>query len=180
MGVFSAITGAIGGFLTGGPAGAIAGGVAGLFKDSKSKGPTVQRAPGARPFPVRGSTFNQPLSSAVMTGGIPAGRTITVPEGSELTALQIIQSATGRRVPAARVLEVARVCGIDSAAALLRVDPQVICQVVLERRRRRSRGISAADLRRTTSTIRKINTMSARLSQLCGPVRRRAPRRRSA
>ena len=175
MGIFSAITGAITGLITGGPAGAIIGGLSGLLGSS----PAVATGISQPPKPSRGPVTQQ-LAGPIQTGGIPPGRTITVAPGSTMTALQVIQSATGRRIPAVRVLEVARVCGIDSAAALLRVDPQVICQVVLERRRRRSRGISAADLRRTTSTIRKINTMSARLSQLCGPVRRRAPRRRAA
>lgn len=182
--IFSAITGAVGGFFTGGPAGAVIGGVSGFFSNGNGNGTATVPT-----TPIAGAGFQGIIKPKPGGPTVMAGTGITLAPGpgsgqiaSSLgaTALQVIQQATGRRIPAVRILEVARVCGLEQAARMLNVDVTVICRVVLERRRRRARGISAADLRRTSSTIRKINTMSRRLSELCGPVRRRSPARRRA
>ena len=180
MGIFSAITGAVGGFFTGGIPGAIIGGARGFFSGGTATTPTTtMTAPGALiPKPVAGSTVQrQGFGGAGLT---PQRGSMMFSGSAPLTALQVITESTGRRIPASRILEVARVCGLEVAANMLGVDVSVICRVVLERRRRRSRGISAADLRRTSSTIRKINTMSRRLAELCPPARRRSPARRRA
>ena len=181
--IFSAITGAVGGFFTGGLPGAVIGGARGFLGGGTATTPTTMM----RPPQLQGKPLGQVLNIAgrpppprTTSPVIPARGSMMFSGSAPLTALQTITESTGRRIPASRILEIARVCGLEIAAETLGVDVSVICRVVLERRRRRSRGISAADLRRTSSTIRKINTMSRRLSELCGPVRRRSPARRRA
>lgn len=61
-----------------------------------------------------------------------------------------------RRVTAKQIIEAARVCGLEVAAQTFGLDVTQVCTVVVTRRRRRGRGISATDLRRTRSTIRKV------------------------
>lgn len=63
---------------------------------------------------------------------------------------------TGRRVTSRMIRNAARHCGIEVAADTFGLDVTQVCQVIAARRRRRSRGISAADMRRTRSTIRKV------------------------
>lgn len=91
------------------------------------------------------------------------------------TPLQLIlfqaREATGRRVTAKQIIEAARVCGLEVAAQTFGLDVTQVCTVVVTRRRRRARGISAADLRRTRATIRKVAGIQHDLKTLSPPRR---------
>lgn len=198
MGIFSkigrGIAGAAAGFFTGGPIGAIIGGATGLF------GGSSRRAAPVTPLPRQISTAVVPMRQVTAGFGTPARldigpmgpfsgatgmlggelQTIELCRTVKATPLAMIQKASGRRVSHRQLMQIVRVCGIEFAAESLNVDARIICQAIVTRRQRRSRGISATDLRRTRSTIRKINNMASQLAQLCPPARRRAraaPRR---
>jgi len=91
-----------------------------------------------------------------------------------------LMTAGGQFLTARRVFSGVKILGIAGASAALGVSIDQIAQVVLQeatRRRRGRRGISAADLKRTRSTVRKITRMHHDLAQLCGQAgmsRRRA------
>jgi len=72
---------------------------------------------------------------------------------------------TGRPVSARKIRDAAKFCGLETAASMFGLTVEQVCQVVIAKTRRR-RGISASDLRRTRSTIRKINTMRKSLKKL--------------
>ncbi len=86
---------------------------------------------------------------------------------------------TNRRVTADMIRSAARHCGIDIAAQMFGLAEVQVCEVIIARRPRRSRGISAADLRRTRATIRKVINLHQQLRALSGPHTRAAPRRHS-
>lgn len=79
---------------------------------------------------------------------------------------------TGQPVNVRKVIEAVRVCGIGQAAAIFDLTENEICIIVISKRRRRARGISAADLRRTRSTIRKVHNIAHDLKALSPPIRR--------
>ncbi len=91
------------------------------------------------------------------------------------TGLEILRELNHQRRPeclegisAKRIRESSRVCGLDLTAQSVGRPIEVVCQIVASRPRRRSRGISAADLRRTRSTARKINTTRKMLKKAVG------------
>lgn len=91
---------------------------------------------------------------------------------SVIELLQLSRSTTGRPASVKKVVEAVRVCGISEAANLFGLSETQICQIVVSRRRRRARGISAVDLRRTRSTIRKVHNITHDLKRLSPSVRR--------
>ncbi len=96
-----------------------------------------------------------------MIGGIAAGVTI-----AEL--LRRSRESTGRSVSVKKIVEAARVCGLEVAAETFGLSVTEICTIIVSRRRRRRRGISATDLRRTRSTIRKITNMRRDFKKMIG------------
>ncbi len=64
-----------------------------------------------------------------------------------------------------KIRDAVRGCGLDIAASMFGLSVEDVCFVFIQRRRRRG-GISATDLRRTRSTIRKINNMRKSLKTL--------------
>ncbi len=80
------------------------------------------------------------------------GRTV----GSILAAAR---EATGRSATSRAIRLAARVCGLETAADTFGISTEDVCFIVVNSGRRRARGISAADLRKTRSTLRKLNTM---------------------
>jgi len=60
---------------------------------------------------------------------------------------------TGGAVTRNKIIDAAKACGIETAAATFGLDVREICLVVVKGRSRRRRGISAADIRRTKRTI---------------------------
>lgn len=79
---------------------------------------------------------------------------------------------TGQAVNVRKVIEAVKVCGISQAAVIFDLTENEICLIVISKRRRRARGISAVDLRRTRSTIRKVHAIAHDLKALSPPVRR--------
>lgn len=67
-------------------------------------------------------------------------------------------------VTSKKIRESARVCGLELTAERFGIDVMDVCVIVTNTRSRRSRGITASDLRRTRSTIRKIRSMQKDLS----------------
>lgn len=100
----------------------------------------------------------------------PGGPTVKAP-----TALQQLQACakakTGRGITAKKVKAMARSCGLEVTAAALGCPITLVCQVVATPTRRRS-GVSAADMRRTRSTIGKITRMYNSLPKKSAPRRR--------
>lgn len=76
------------------------------------------------------------------------------------------KESTGRRVTKREIIQAAKVCGIELAAQSFGLSEIDICRVIAAGAPRRRRGISAADMRRTRSTIRKVNTIRKDLKQL--------------
>lgn len=75
--------------------------------------------------------------------------------------------ALGRRVTSNEIVAAAIACGIDLAAQTFFLDETEVCElIVAKRKRRRARGISAADLRRTRATIRKVSTIRKQIRAL--------------
>ena len=73
-----------------------------------------------------------------------------------------------------KIIKAAKDCGIELAAATFGLNILDVCFLLAQPPSRRSRGISAADMRRTRSTIRKVTTIQRSLKALSGPIRRRA------
>ncbi len=71
-----------------------------------------------------------------------------------------------------KIVKAAKDCGIELAAATFGLSVIDICFLLAQPPSRRSRGISAADMRRTRSTIRKVTTIQQSLKTLSGPIRR--------
>ncbi len=94
------------------------------------------------------------------------GMAATVGIGTISLILQRAKENTGRRVTRREIIQAAKVCGIETAAATFGLSVTDVCQVVAMGAPRRRRGISAADLRRTRSTIRKVSTIRKDLAAL--------------
>ncbi len=128
---------------------------------------SVARVSGPDAF---GVTRRRVATSAQAMSRIPAvvGRMTVLGE-----LLQISRQTTGQVVTRQKIVDAVRHCGIELASDIFALTPSEICMIVISRPRRRSRGITAADLRRTRATIRKVHSIQHSLSHLKSPVRRR-------
>jgi len=81
--------------------------------------------------------------------------------------------------PAFRTL--IRELGIVGAATVLGISALELAEAFVSQRPRRRRGITAAAIRTTKATIRRIDSLNRQISAVCPPAtrRRRAPARRS-
>lgn len=68
--------------------------------------------------------------------------------------LKLAREETGRSVTKNKIIDAAKACGIDLAASTFGISKDQVCIVIVAGRSRRSRGISAADIRRTRRVIR--------------------------
>ncbi len=172
-----------------GPVGSVIGrGIAGgLRGDPITNTLGTQRAPTERNG-FAGSSFG-PTTVAVR--GLPVPRMPTPPgrtplpfpvprlfgdgNGQPTTRLSEIldraRRATGGPVSSRKIRDAVRGCGLDTAASMFGLSVEDVCFVFIQRRRRRG-GISATDLRRTRSTIRKINNMRKSLKTLSSSRKR--------
>jgi len=153
--LLSAVAPIVGG-LFGGPVGAAVGGAIGAaFTQPRPSfpGPTVQ---------ARLPIF--PAGAALFAGGAAVGII------AEL--LRLSRERTGRPASSRKIREAARVCGIALAAQTFQLSESEICTIIVSTGRRRARGISAADLRRTRSTLRKVHNIQHDLRALAPPARR--------
>ncbi len=101
---------------------------------------------------------------------VPGGRALTLMgRGSRLSELlQAARTFTGRAVTAQAIRAAALTCGIALAAEIFGLNESEVCEVVIAKKRRRSRGISAADMRRTRSTLRKVCTIQRQVKEVTG------------
>jgi len=157
------------GGIFGGPVGAAIGGAIGAGfvglngADSSQVGPTAAQLP-RLPIP------RFPLPKFPQIPGDISG---TVIGAVSLVAALLAKSrqVTGRPVSVQKVKDAVKHCGIALAATMFGLTESEICTIVISKRRRRGRGISAADLRRTRSTIRKVHNISHDLRALVPRVR---------
>lgn len=144
-----------------------------IFSPAKAPAPVVQQtrftAPPVPPLP--------PRKPAQPTGAVPGQPWWPFGGSSQagcrtMTNLRYINEVRKSQDPCAKnitykaLMEMARWCGLVQTAENLGVTTEVVCNAIMERPRRRARGISAADLRRTRSTIRKIAGMRKDLRAL--------------
>ncbi len=96
--------------------------------------------------------------------------------GQRVTKRQAILSQARFFSPGAtakKIVRSAKQCGIELAAATFGLTVLQVCFLIAQPPTRRARGISAADLRRTRSTIRKVGNIQRDLKRLSGPIRRK-------
>lgn len=158
----------IGGLLSG--IGSIIPGVSSLV--SAFRGQPKQRGGGVRRVALR------PGASVGPGAGVQkvlAARTIQTGIVGLLSIKELLDLArenTGRPANAQKIIDSIRVCGIERTAEAFGLTETQVCTIAVSRRRRRARGISAADMRRTRSTIRKVHNISHDLQALRPRVRR--------
>lgn len=110
----------------------------------------------------------QPTQLPVITGGGGGGvRTVTRKQMILMAARAANPGATAKKI-----IRSARQCGIELAAATFGLSVLDVCFLIAQPATRRSRGISAADIRTVSRTARKFGTLQHNLSHLCGPARR--------
>lgn len=143
----------IAGAFLGGPVGlAIGTAVGSAFapsprRPSSQVGPTVRAA--------------SKIPQLLLKGAAGVGTVVTMGE-----LLKIARENSGRRVTSKIIRDSVRVCGIEVTAATFGLSTEDICRIAVTTGRRRSRGISAVDLRRTRSTIRKVHNITHDLRAL--------------
>ena len=142
-------------------------GLSGVLSGVRNVATVIRGPTAAAPAPVL--TAGPALPAIV--GGSAAGTAVGTLAGRFLggngTPLQRARDATGRRVTRKQIIMAARHCGMEIAADTFGISVTDVCQVVAKGMPRRSRGISATDMRRTRSTLRKMNTMRKSLRPLC-------------
>ncbi len=104
-------------------------------------------------------------------GPTPPPRTNGMPTRRQLILAQARAFSPG--ATAKKIVRSARQCGIELSAATLGLDVLSVCFLIAQPATRRARGISAADLRRTRSTLRKVANIQHDLGHLKSPIRRR-------
>ncbi len=158
----------------------LVGGVSGLFG--------LKQAPAIAPGLTAAQKGFKLESIAAQAGTSAGGNVVALPRrgtpvvrlpGLGLPAVQtrlgrILAQArqfTGGSVTAQAIRAAALTCGLAVAADLFGLTETDVCEVVISKRRRRSRGISAADMRRTRSTLRKICSISRQVKEVTGRKR---------
>lgn len=109
--------------------------------------------------------------------GSPAARFAATPTfprvGTFGTRALVTMSAAG----ASRAMLLARELGVVAAAALLGMTSVQLADLIVRKRRRRRRGITAAQIRITKATMRRLDSLNTAIAKACPTPRRRAPRR---
>ncbi len=161
------------------------GGVApGRASTGTSIGPIIEGAGAVlTALPPIISAIQQTRSPVPATGfGSPFGQQgIAMPAASNgvrtMTQKQFILATARANNPGAtakKILRSARECGIELAAATFGLNVLDVCFLIAQPPTRRARGISAADLRRTRATVRKVHNIEADFREWCKtPARRR-------
>lgn len=157
-GLISGAAKAAGGLLrtSGGPVGAVLGGaLQGAF-------PVQPAGFAAVPSVQVGPRVQQARLPAIRMGpGFAFGAGVTIAE-----LLRQSREATGRPVNSRIIRESVRVCGIETTSDAFALTTTEVCRIAVATGRRRARGISASDLRRTRSTIRKVAGIRKQLTAL--------------
>ncbi len=111
------------------------------------------------------------VGSRMLLGPAPPPRTTGMPTRRQLILAQARAFSPG--ATAKKVVRSARQCGIELSAATFGLNVLDVCFLIAQPASRRARGISAADLRRTRSTLRKVANIQHDLGHLKSPIRRR-------
>ena len=127
---------------------------------------------------VVGAVVRRIVGPAAVIGGVGTivGDIVGGNGARPMTRRQAILAQARANSPGAtakKIVRSARECGIELAAATFGLNVLDVCFLIAQPPTRRSRGISAADMRRTRSTIRKVTTIQKQLKALSGPARRR-------
>jgi|SRR3990170_6209025 len=135
-------------------------------------------------MPFRGG-FLEANGGGVTPVGGTTGRLVVAGATRVATIMAKIAAHLGRRVAKWRVIELIRRWGPFAAAGALGIAAEEAIELWLSAggaRRRRARGVSAADIRRTTRTLSTLDRMGDRVRKFCRPSAfgpRRAPARRT-
>lgn len=92
--------------------------------------------------------------------------------------LRKIQMNIGKRISRAQIRQLIRRVGPEAAAVALGVSVAELIQVDATTPARRARGISARDIRRTKSTLRKLSSLACHFTETATAVRPYARRRK--
>ncbi len=111
------------------------------------------------------------VGSRMLLGPAPPSRRTGVPTRRQLILEQARAFSPG--ATAKKIIRSARQCGIELSAATFGLNVLDVCFLIAQPATRRARGISAADLRRTRSTLRKVANIQHDLGHLKSPIRRR-------
>jgi len=141
------------------------------------------------PISGGGMGMAQPVGFPALLGGaarlVPgAARLLGAAAGVVRTAagkIRGVMTSAGRFVSSSKAAALARKVGLETAAVALGVSAVELAEMILadqERKgRRRGRGVSGADLRRTRRTIRTVERMHDQIVAACRPsMPRRAAR----
>ncbi len=125
---------------------------------------------------LRDFQAGQPGSVAGVIGGLVRGPVAAPAAGGArvVTRRQFILMQARAFAPGAtarKIVKAARDCGIELAAATFGLSVLDVCFLIAQPPTRRRRGISAADMRRTRSTLRKVANIQDDLLHL-KPTRR--------
>jgi len=177
------LAGTAAGILTGQPSIALAGvsSAIGAFNGGSSRGPT-QPAPQRRALPALVSAAQPQFPRTALFGsGVAApaarqqfGLPAVVSDASNVAdILRRMRENTGAVVSSRKISDMVKHCGFAMTAESFGVSEIEVCMVVVHKRRRRSRGITAAALRTTRSTIRKVETIHKSLHKTATRARAR-------
>ncbi len=92
--------------------------------------------------------------------------------------LRKIQMTIGKRISRTQIRQLIRRVGPEAAAVALGVSVAELIQVDATTPARRARGISARDIRRTKSTLRKLSSLACHFTETSAAVRPYARRRK--
>lgn len=122
-------------------------------------------------FPIGRPPVPARLPIPRFPGRLPGGAGGAIAGGVVSVVAEILarsRDATGRPVSAAKIRDAARACGLEVAAEMFGISTLDVCAIVIAKRRRRARGISASDMRRTRSTLRKISGLRKDVKAVTG------------
>ena len=118
------------------------------------------------------------VGSGVVSGVVSSlfGGSSSSGSGGRLKSiLDAASQAAGKRITSRQIVQSVRSIGIQATADALGISAEDVAFVFVARRRRRARGISAADLRRTRSTLRKVRSIERSLGMHHPTRTRRVP-----
>lgn len=118
------------------------------------------------------------VASVMPVGTMPAmGMMAAVRAGASLI-LKKIQMNIGKRISRQQVSQLLRRVGPEAAAIALGISVTELLQLEATKPTRRARGISARDIRRTKSTLRKLSHLACAFTDTTAAVRPFAKRRK--
>jgi len=170
----------IGGLIGGAPGAAVGAAISSGFEQDTAQAATIGRATQPGPisvsvqapnpqfsgFPIAPTSIAPSFQTASLVPVLRGARDIATGVGisqffggngnGKSPISQILaraRQATGGPVTRNKIIDAAKVCGLETAASTFGLDVRQVCMVVVKGRTRRRRGVSAADIRRTKRTI---------------------------